>query len=104
MTLRKQTPLHDKWHPRVEGQIRDCIYHHPDWFPLDDEARERMVNSLAKRIVGEFIADSKLATKSISVAMNCGVGPEACRCVGVPHAENEVAAKLPRFFSLWGRK
>jgi len=56
MTLRKHSPLHDKWHRRVEGQIRDCIHNHPEWFKSCKD-HKRMVNSLAKRIVGEIVAD-----------------------------------------------
>lgn len=53
-----QSPLHKKWHKRVEGQIRDAVHSHPEWFRGDIE---RMTNSLAKRIVGEIIAESMLA-------------------------------------------
>lgn len=57
MTLRKNTPQHDFWHRRVEGQIRDCMHHHPEWFNVKNENHKKyVVNSLAKRIVGEIIA------------------------------------------------
>lgn len=56
MTQRKHTPLHDYWHPRVEGQIRDCMHHHPLWFNLPQPIyKKQYINSLAKRIVGEII-------------------------------------------------
>jgi hypothetical protein len=54
---RKYTPLHNFWHPRIEGQIRDVIHHHPEWFTFKDkEAMKWCINSLAKRIVGEIVA------------------------------------------------
>lgn len=52
----KNTPLHQHWHKMVEGQINDCMAHHPKWFVFKDEAdKETCVNSLAKRIVGEIV-------------------------------------------------
>ena len=69
MTLRKISPLHDKWHRRVEGQIRDCMSSHPEWFVgVPEKQKIFFVNSLAKRIVGEIVADSKLATKVDAVS------------------------------------
>lgn len=54
---RKDTPDHDFWHPRVEGQIRDVISAHPRWFSFTSEGdKKTFVNSLAKRIVGEIVA------------------------------------------------
>lgn len=69
---RKHTPLHDKWHRRVEGQIRDAIHHHPEWFSFRN-ARERdtCINSLAKRIVGEIVADLEMATVPGDVLSGC---------------------------------
>lgn len=62
MTLRKSTPLHDKWRRRVEGQIKNCINNHPEWFRFKSDAQKLCcINSLAKRIVGEIVADVKLA-------------------------------------------
>lgn len=61
MTRRKQSPRHDLWHPRVEGQIRHTIGCHPEWFNFKDEKdKATMVNSLAKRIVGEIVAGGTL--------------------------------------------
>jgi len=61
MTARKQSPSHDKWHRRVEGQIRDCITQHPKWFKfVDDWDKRTCINSLAKRIVGEILTDQAL--------------------------------------------
>ena len=58
MTKRTYSPLHDFWHRKIEGQIRDCMNGHPDWFRVRDQMhREQIVNSLAKRIVGEIIAE-----------------------------------------------
>lgn len=52
---RRTGKFFDKWHRVVEGQIRDCIFHHPRWFVfVDDSDRDAMINSLAKRIVGEI--------------------------------------------------
>lgn len=50
---RKYTRAHQFWHPRVEGQIRDCMHKHPEFFRRTDDV---VVNSLAKRIVGEIVA------------------------------------------------
>ena len=66
---RKYTPLHNKWHRRVEGQIKNTINCHPNWFnfknPID---RNNCINSLAKRIVGEIIADLEIGNnKSLNV-------------------------------------
>ncbi len=64
MTKRKHTPYHDFWHPKVEGQIRDTMYHHPEWFNFTThKQKETIVNSLAKRIVGEILAVSNMAMK-----------------------------------------
>lgn len=50
------TPVHDFWHRRVEGQLRDALKSHPGWFRLRSERETTaMVNSLAKRIVGEIV-------------------------------------------------
>ena len=57
MTLRKHSAAHDYWHPRVEGQLRDAIKQHPEWFAFaTDRQRRAAVNSMAKRIVGEIVA------------------------------------------------
>ncbi len=72
MTKRKHTPLHDFWHPRVEGQIRDAIHSHPEWFRFKDATeRDWLINSLAKRIVGEIAAVSTMAAVRPGVAGNC---------------------------------
>jgi hypothetical protein len=72
VTNRKHTPIHDFWHRRVEGQIRDAIYSHPEWFNVKSETQKRtLVNSLAKRIVGEIVAASFVATKRAEVASDC---------------------------------
>jgi hypothetical protein len=72
MTKRKYSPLHDKWHRRVEGQIRDTIEHHPHWFSFKDGTdRNCCINSLAKRIVGEIVADCVLVTKLEKMASDC---------------------------------
>lgn len=62
MTNRKHSPAHDIWHRRVEGQIQHTIGQHPKWFNLKNDSEKRtMINSLAKRIVGEIMADITLA-------------------------------------------
>lgn len=72
MTMRKHSPLHDKWHRRVEGQIRCCMGEHPDWFNIMSETHRRFViNSLAKRIVGEIVSETKLDTKREGVTAIC---------------------------------
>lgn len=54
--------LHAKWHRRVEGQIRGCFNEHPEYIDLNK--KNIIINSLAKRIVGEIIAESRLANNS----------------------------------------
>lgn len=71
MTARKHTTLHDFWHRRVEGQIRDCIYHHPEYFNCNDGQIFFIVNILAKRIVGEIVAACKSGPIPVSVAPSC---------------------------------
>lgn len=69
MTHRKHTPLHGKWHRRVEGQLRDTIYSHPEWFLFEDEHEKNCcINSIAKRVVGEIVADGSLVDNT----ENCG--------------------------------
>lgn len=56
------SPIHAKWHRRVEGQINHTINTHPKWFVFKDKHdRVDCVNSLAKRIVGEIVAAPMLA-------------------------------------------
>lgn len=70
MTKRKYSPAHDFWHPRIEGQIKHTIGQHPDWFNFKNKNQKQdCINSLAKRIVGqvladinEFVAAAKVAT------------------------------------------
>jgi hypothetical protein len=72
MTRRKHTPLHDFWHRRVEGQIRDAMHSHPEWFRITSERQKQtIVNSLAKRIVGEIVAAYSVAAKRAEVAHSC---------------------------------
>lgn len=61
---RKDTPAHNRWYKRIEGQIRDCIYAHPEFFTVDLKLQETLLNSLSKRIVGEIVADEKARTHS----------------------------------------
>lgn len=53
----KKSPLHVKWHKIVEGQIKSCIHDHSEWF--NEQHANKIINSLAKRIVGEIVADSR---------------------------------------------
>lgn len=72
MTKRKQGAIYDKWHRRVEGQIKDVMLHHPEWFNIaDEEAKKWCINSLAKRIVGEIVADIRLVTSDDGMAPKC---------------------------------
>lgn len=74
MTLRKKSPLHDKWHRRVEGQIRDCIFHHPEWFNFEHGYdRTHCINSIAKRIVGEIVSDARMGAITDTVAAHCSI-------------------------------
>ena len=51
----KYSPEHARWHRIIEGQIRDCMFQHPEFFnPKAD--KKVLINSLAKRIVGEVLA------------------------------------------------
>lgn len=62
MTRRKQTPEHDFWHSRVEGQIKHTIGCHPEWFNFPNGYdKSHCINSLAKRIVGEILAVTRMA-------------------------------------------
>lgn len=90
------SPLHKKWHKRVEGQIRDTIHSHPEWFQGDIE---RMTNSLAKRIVGEIIADYYLAnnTESGDAQLLDSVKPEPDHKMG--EYNNGVAITAPLFIA-----
>lgn len=63
MTARKHSPLHDYWHTKVEGQIKHTIGCHPEWFNVTDRQKKQLINSLAKRIVGEIVASLTMATK-----------------------------------------
>jgi hypothetical protein len=51
-----KSPEHGKWHRRVEGQIYDHMHQHPEFYTGVKE-RTTFARSLAKRIVGEIIAD-----------------------------------------------
>lgn len=74
------SPSHAFWHRRVEGQIKHCMNAHPEWFTGD---RGTIINSLAKRIVGEIVAcfdDAPHAAKgdcSLPFAEGDGVAPTA---------------------------
>jgi hypothetical protein len=55
MTLRKHSPAHDFWHPRVESQIRETMRVHARWFVFrDDGDRHRCIVS------AQLTAHSKL--------------------------------------------
>lgn len=72
MTRRKYSPLHDFWHPRVEGQIKHTIGRHPEWFKLENPTQKKFcINSLAKRIVGEIIAAGYVALSADAMTSNC---------------------------------
>lgn len=70
--MRKQTPAHDFWHKRVEGQIRHTIGRHPEWFNLNERfSKKSCINSLAKRIVGEILAVYEMAEMTKKVFSRC---------------------------------
>jgi len=53
-----KTPRRRLWHTRVEGQIRDAMIAHPEWFTeFTHTHKKQVLTSLAKRIVGEILAD-----------------------------------------------
>lgn len=55
--MRKEKPINPEyqfWRKRIEGQIRHTIHEYPDWFCAPD--KERLVRSMAKRIIGEIVA------------------------------------------------
>jgi hypothetical protein len=97
MTARRHTPAHDYWHRRVEGQIRHTIGQHPEWFRFKDaHERKKLVNSLAKRIVGEIVAGYGLAPMPDGVAVNCalpapGGGELSCQ----PHSRGVLPLCAP---------
>jgi hypothetical protein len=63
VNYRKKSPLHDKWGKVVEGQIRDCIIAHPEYFDL--QFRKAMIESLAKRIVGEIVVCGQMDNNNV---------------------------------------
>lgn len=73
MTRRKHSPVHDFWHPRIEGQIRHTIGQHPRWFRFNQKSSDERdcINSLAKRIVGEIVAAYRSGDKTDSNDANC---------------------------------
>jgi hypothetical protein len=91
MTKRKHSPIHDFWHPRVEGQIRDAIYSHPEWFSFASERDKRtMINSLAKRIVGEIAAAGIVAAERAEVVPTCPIAQGDDGAAKVPSDGGEV--------------
>ncbi len=63
MNKGKYSADHLKWHRIVEGQIKDCMFQHPEFF--NPEADKRIIiNSLAKRIVGEILAKRNRSPES----------------------------------------
>lgn len=62
MSKTKQHRDYKKWKRRIEGQVRNCVNAHPKWFkPASERDKTFLINSFVKRIVGEIIADLKLA-------------------------------------------
>ena len=86
--VRYKSDEHERWHRRVEGQIRDCIHMHPRWFVgVAEDDRANFTRSLAKRIVGEILADGDRSTVSLTPAPGGDAGGERSRA--------------PWFLSLW---
>ena len=78
--VRFKSEDHERWHRRVEGQIRDCMHHHPRWFKDIAEAdRANFTRSLAKRIVGEILADGYPVTVSLTPVSVADGGGERSR-------------------------
>lgn len=70
---RKNTPLHNYWHRRVDGQIRHTMNYHPRWFNFKDgPEKEACINSLSKRIVGEIVVAIEGDTIFAAHDGNCG--------------------------------
>jgi hypothetical protein len=62
------------WRPRVEGQLRDVMFAHPDWFTDKARRNERsIVRSIAKRIIGEIVAEERLKETHRSGIANSAV-------------------------------
>ena len=78
--VRYKSDEHERWHRRVEGQIRDCIHMHPRWFVgVAEDDRANFTRSLAKRIVGEVLADGPRLTVSLTPAPGGDAGGERSR-------------------------
>ena len=87
MTKRRMSPIHNLWHRRVEGQIRHVIRCHPEWFRFDEKfTREVLINSLAKRIVGEIVAAYGVAPTDARVLS---------RCAGAASGEDDTTLSSP---------
>jgi len=57
--MKQIKPEYQFWRKRIEGQIRHTMNEYPEWFNLpDDEAKNRAIGSMAKRIIGEIVAGS----------------------------------------------
>lgn len=69
---RKDTPIHRLWHKRVDGQIRDAMHAHPEWFNIRSaREKETIINSLSKRIVGEIVSVGNMEMRSSGMAVEC---------------------------------
>lgn len=100
MTQRKDTPLHRKWHKRVDGQIIDCMRAHPRWFSYSDERdRKMLINSLSKRIVGEIVAAYLVANSESSPGFDVGEDFEGVNDAMVLVPERRCGTRLRRLFN-----
>lgn len=73
--MKHKSELHARWHRRVEGQIRDCMMKHPKWFAgVPKSERKQFIESIAKRVVGEILADGPetVGRSDAGVAVNHG--------------------------------
>lgn len=92
---RKHSPLHDKWHKRVEGQIRHTINQHPEWFCLKDAIiKDICINSLAKRIVGEIVSGVNSETIAAKVNPSCERSVNDEDILKMPHQSGDVDASV----------
>jgi hypothetical protein len=62
-------PKAARWNKRVEGQIKEVMRTHPEYFTTDKTVRWKLVKSLRKRIVGEIV----VAVESDDDASRAGV-------------------------------
>lgn len=94
------SPIHKKWHRRVEGQIRCCMTEHPEYFNMPTErVRQAIINSLAKRIVGEIAADRHFGAIQEKDGVRLSTPDESSVARDALDIKRGVA-RLPRLFKI----